>query len=205
MAATKPAVTGAEPVATELASESLSVLAAESAAATKPATTAAEPVATVELASESLSVLAAEPVAAAESAAGLSVESAAEPAVGPTMVVQGRPMLANGPAAAPRGCWVMNSAISPKVIVKRTREGSALVAAAEAATLHERQAGEPLSVLVYAPAAGRVAAESVTSPPASVPAALAAGAQGKRKATAGAAEGSQKRKRSSPVKLKDLQ
>ncbi len=82
-----------------------------------------------------------------------------------------------------------------------------MVAAAEAATLHERQAGEPLSVLGYAPAAGRVAVESVTSPPAAVPrpAASAAAKQGKRKANAGAAEGSQKKKRSSPVKLKDLQ
>jgi hypothetical protein len=100
----------------------------------------------------------------------------------------------------------MNPVISPKVIVKRIREGSAVVAAAEAAPPQERQAGEPLSELGYAPAAGRAAAESVTLPLAAAPrpAAMAAAAQGKRKASAGAAGGSQKRKRSSPVKLKDL-
>jgi hypothetical protein len=50
------------------------------------------------------------------------------------------------------------------------------------------------------------ASESVTSPLAAAPrpAATAAAAQGKRKASAGVAGGSQKRMRSSPVKLKDL-
>ncbi len=100
----------------------------------------------------------------------------------------------------------MNLGISPKVMVKRIREGSAVVSAAEAATPRERQAGEPLSELGPIPAAGRAAAETKTSPLAATPepAASAAAAQGKRKASTGVAEGSRKRKKSSPVKIKDL-
>ncbi len=214
-----PSVLAVEPAAAvEPASQPLSALAAESetaaerageltavapaAAATDSAVKpAVQPAAAVEPANQQLSVL------AAESAAGLAGESAAAVPAAAMELVAKSAVLADGPAAAPGGCWVMNSAISPKVIVKRTREGLAVVAAAEAATLHERQAGEPLSVLGCAPAAGRAAAESVNSPPVAVPrpAASVAAAQGKRKANAGAAEGSQKRKRSSPVKLKDLQ
>ncbi len=111
--------------------------------------------------SESLSVLAVEPVAAVEPAAGPSVELAAEPAVksaaGRMAAGKGWPVLANGPVAATKECWVMNPVISPKVIVKRIHEGSA-VAAAKAATPQERQAGEPLSKLGRIPAAGRAAA-----------------------------------------------
>ncbi len=56
------------------------------------------------------------------------------------------------------------------------------------------------------PAAGRAAAEIKTSPFAAMPrlAVPAAAAQGKRKAGTGVAEGSRKRKKSSPVKIKDL-
>ncbi len=100
----------------------------------------------------------------------------------------------------------MNPVISPKVIVKRIREGSAVVAAAEAASPQERQAGEPLSERGRIPAAGRAAVELRTSPLAAAPrpAASAGAAQGKRKASSGVAEGSRKRKKSSPVKIKDL-
>jgi hypothetical protein len=98
----------------------------------------------------------------------------------------------------------MNPGIAPKVIVKRIREGSA--AAAEAATSWELKAGEPLSEPRLIPAAGRAAAEIRTSPLAATPrlAVPAAAAQGKRKASTGLAEGSRKRKKSSPVKIKDL-
>ncbi len=100
----------------------------------------------------------------------------------------------------------MNPGISPKVIVKRIREGSAVMAAAEATAPQEGQAGEPLSGLGCIPAAGRAAAEPRALPlvAAPRPVAPAAAAQGKRKASAGVAEGSRKRKKSSPVKIKDL-
>jgi hypothetical protein len=109
---------------------------------------------------------------------------------------------ANWPVAATKECWVINPGISPKVIVKRIREGSAAVAAADTAAPQEIQAGEPLPGLRPIPAAGRAAAETKTSPLAAAPrsAVSAAAAQGKRKASTGVAEGSQKRKKSSPVK-----
>ncbi len=114
-------------------------------------------------------------------------------------------MLADGPVAAPKECWVMNPGIAPKVIVRRIPSGSAT--AAEAAMSWEIQAGEPLPGLGPIPAAGRAAAEIRTSPiSATLRLAMpAAAAQGKRKASAGVAEGSRKRKKSSPVKIKDLQ
>ncbi len=185
-------------VAAQPAGEVLSVSTAESGAAAP----AVEPAAAVGLVSEALSVLAVEPAAVEEPAAG----PVAEPAAGPTVAGEGRPVLANGPVAATRECWVINPGISPKVIVKRIREGSAVVAAAEAATPQEIQAGEPLPGLGPIPAAGRAAAETKTSPLAAVPrpAVSAAAAQGKRKASTGVAEGSRKRKKSSPVKIKDL-
>ncbi len=91
-----------------------------------------------------------------------------------------------------------------KMTLRRIPSGSA--AAAEAATSWEIQAGEPLPGLGPIPAAGRAAAEIRTSPIAAtlrltVP---VAAAQGKRKAGAGVAEGSRKRKKSSPVMIKDL-
>jgi hypothetical protein len=188
----------------------LSVPAAESAAEAP----AAESAAAVGLASETLSVLASGPAAVEKSAAGvLAGESAAvEPvaamavvsAAVPTAVKDGRPVLADGPVAAPKECWVMNPGIAPRVIVRRIPSGSA--AAAEAATSWEIRAREPLPELGPIPAAGRAAAEIRTSPivAASRLAVPAAAAQGKRKASAGVAEGSRKRKKSSPVKIKDL-
>ncbi len=189
---------------------------------TTPPVPAAEPAAAVGLVSESLSALALEPAAVGEPAAGPSGESAVEPAVVSAVELttataaepaaetiaagKGRPVLANGPVAVTKECWVINPGISPKVLVKRIREGSAVVAAAEVASPQGRQAGEPLSELGRISAAGQAAAEIRTSPLAAAPrpAASAAAAQGKRKASTGVAEGSRKRKKSSPVKIKDL-
>jgi hypothetical protein len=90
------------------------------AAAAAPA---AEAVTTVRLVSEALSALAltleAEvPVgvpAAMEPAAATVAASAAEPAA-----VEGeRPVLANGPAAASKECWVLNPAVGPKVTLRK--------------------------------------------------------------------------------------
>jgi hypothetical protein len=103
----------------------------------------------------------------------------------------------------------MNPGIGPKVIVRRISSGPA--AAAEAAAPGKRQAGEPVLGLGLSPAARRAAAETKSSPVAmtskpAAPAAAApaAAAPGKRKAKAGVTGGSQKRKKSSPVKIKDL-
>ncbi len=200
--------------AVEPAGMELSVPAAESAAAVP----VAEPAAAVGLASETLSVSALEPAAVEESAVGVlavepAVASAVEPvaataavsAAVPTAAGEGRPVLADGPVAAPKECWVMNPGIAPKVIVRRIPSGSAV--AAEAATSWEIRAGEPLPELGPIPAAGRAAAEIRTSPTAATRklAAPAAAAKGKRKASAGVTTGSRKRKKSSPVKMKDLQ
>jgi hypothetical protein len=84
------------------------------------------------------------------------------------------------------------------VIARRVPSGSA--AAAEAAAPGEDRAGEPVPELGSVPAAGRAAAEVKTLPMATTSAAV----PGKRKARAGVAGGSQKRKMSSPVKIKDL-
>jgi hypothetical protein len=157
-----PAPAMEQAVAAEPAREELSVSATESAA---------EPAAAVGPVSEALSVLALESVAVKEPAAGplgeLAKEPAAVSAVKPMAAGKGRPVLANGPVAATKECWVINLGISPKVIVKRIREGSA--AAAEAATPWELQAGEPLPGLGPIPAAGRAAAEIKTSPIAATP------------------------------------
>ncbi len=142
--------------AAEPARKELSVLAAEFAAVVP----AAESAAVEGLVSKALSVLALEPAAVEEPAAGplgeLAKEPAAVSAVEPMAAGKGRPVLANGPVAATKECWVINPGIPPKVIVKRIREGSA--AAAEAATPWELQAGEPLPGLGPIPAAGRAAA-----------------------------------------------
>jgi hypothetical protein len=74
----------------------------------------------VGLVSERLSVLALEPAAVKEPVVVSAVE--------PTAAGKGRPVLANGPVAATKECWVINPGISPKVIVKRIREGSAAAA-----------------------------------------------------------------------------
>jgi hypothetical protein len=169
----------------------------------------------VRLVSEALSGLALKLAAAKESAAGAlagkpaAVEPAAATAVvsaASLTVAEGeRPVLANGPVAASKECWVMNPGIGPKVIVKRISSGPAAVAA-EAAASGERQAGEPVPGLGLSPAARRAAAETKSLPVAttSKPAAPAAAAPGKIKAKAGVTGGSQKRKKSSPVKIKDL-
>jgi hypothetical protein len=100
---------------------------------------------------------------------------------------------------------VINSGIGPKMIVRRISCEST-AAAAEAAASGERRAREPGPELGSSPAARRAAAETRASPVAMAfrLAAPAAAAPGKRKAKAGLAEGSQKRKKSSPVKIKDL-
>jgi hypothetical protein len=223
--ATEPAA--AEPVATP-AGERSSAPAVEQVAAMEPVMVelsapavesaavapAAEPAAAVRLMSEGLSVLALELAAVEESAAGVlagepaAVEpiaaTAAVSAAEPTAAKGGRPVLADGPAAGPRECWVINPGITPKVIVKRVPSGSA--AAADAAASWEIQAGEPVPGLGSSPAARRAAAEIRTSPMATTSrqAVPAAAALGKRKARAGVTGGSQKRKKSSPVKIKDL-
>ncbi len=76
------------------------------------------------------------------------------------------------------------------------RVPSGLAVAAEAAASGKIRAGEPGPELGSVLAARRAAAEIKTSPTAVAP--------GKRKAGAGVAGGSQKRKKSSPVKIKDL-
>jgi hypothetical protein len=144
------ATAGEQVVAAKLAEMELSVQTAGSAEAAP----AAEPAAVVGLMSEALSVLALEPEAVEESAAGVlvvepAVTPAAEPvaataavsAAVPTAARGGRPVLADGPVAAPRECWVMNPGIAPKVIVRRIPSGSA--AAAESATSWEIRAGGP--------------------------------------------------------------
>jgi hypothetical protein len=189
--------------------------AAESAAVVSAAeSAAAEPAAAVGTVSEMLSGLASGPVAVEESAAGVlagepaAVEpvaaTAAVSAEVPTATREGRPVPADGPVAAPKECWVINPGSTPKVIVRRIPSGSA--AAAEAAASWEIRAGEPLPELGPTPAAGRAAAEIRTPPKAEVPrpAMPAAAASGKRKAGTGVAERSRKRKKSSPVKIKDF-
>jgi hypothetical protein len=194
------------------------VVAVEPAAMELSAPAAAEPAAeaatAVRLVREALSGLALELEAAKESAAGaLAGEPAAvEPTAAtaavsvaePTAAKGGRPVLANGPVAASKECWVINPGIGPKVIVRRVPSGSA--AAAEAAASWEIRAGEPVPEMGSIPVARRAAAEVKTSPMAMMSrlAAPAAAAPGKRKAGAGVAGGSQKRKKSSPVKIKDL-
>jgi hypothetical protein len=116
----------------------------------------------------------------------------------------GTPPVLAASSAASKECWVINPGIGPKVIVRRISSGPA--AAAEAAAPGERRAGEPVPELGLSPAARRAAAETRTSPVATTsrPAVPVAAAPGKRKAKAGVAGGSQKRKKSSPVKIKDL-
>jgi hypothetical protein len=110
-------------VAAEPAREALSVSAVGSAAVVP----AAEPTAAEGLVSETLSVLALKSVAVKEPAAVSAVEptaaTAAEPVTGLTAAGKGRPVLASGPVAAEKECWVINPGISPKVIVKRISEG----------------------------------------------------------------------------------
>jgi hypothetical protein len=200
-----------EPVEVEL-----SVPAAQAAAAAP----AAEAATTVRLVSEALSVLALELAAAGKPAAGVltGVPAAVEPAVEPAAATAAasaaepvaakgeRPVLANGPAAASKECWVLNPVVGPKVILSRHSVGPATAATGSAAA-EVKCAGEPVSGPELPPAARRAAMET-ESPPivtASGPIPpMAVVASVKRKAKTGVTGGSQKRKKSSPVKVKDL-
>jgi hypothetical protein len=166
---------------------------------------AAEAVTTVRLVSEALSALVltleagvpeSEP-AAVEPAATTVAASAAEPAI-----VEGeRPVLANGPAAASKECWVLNPAVGPKVILRKFLVGPTATAA-EIAAPSVKCAGEPVPGSETPPAARQAAWETE-----SLPAVMASGPiprPVKRKAKAGVTGGSQKRKKSSPAKAKDL-
>jgi hypothetical protein len=214
-----PALVGGSPVEGEMAKETLAVpgpsgvgagasgsappvpadesaAAAEKAAAGPPT---ASPV--MEPAMQS-SASAMECVAAVEPAAATAAVSATAPAA-----AQGeRPVLANVPVAASKECWVLNPGIGPKVIVRRISSGPA-AAAAEAAAIEDKCAGELVPRPGLPPAARRAAAETESPPTVTAPkpvAPAAAAAPGKRKAKAGVTGGSQKRKKSSPVKIKDL-
>jgi hypothetical protein len=140
--------------------------------------------------------------AVVEPAAAAATVSAVEPAA----VERERPELADEPAAAPREYWVLNSAVDPKVILKKAFSESAATAAETAAAGAEWD-GEPVPGPGEPPAARRAACETADSrvmmaseprPP------MAAAASVKRKAKAGVTGGSQKRKKSSPAEAKDL-
>jgi hypothetical protein len=140
--------------------------------------------------------------AVVEPTAAVAAVSAMEPAA----AERERPELTEEPAAAPREYWVLNSAVDPKVILKRTFSESAATAA-ETAAAGAEWAGEPVPGPGEPPAAKRAACETADSlvvtaseprPP------MAAAASVKRKAKAGVTGGSQKRKKSSPAEAKDL-
>ncbi len=176
----------------------------EPAAQAAAAAPAAEAVTAVRLVSEALSaldltlgagVLTGVP-AAVEPAAATVAASAAEPAA-----VEGEwPVLANGPAAASKEYWVLNSAVGPKVILKKVLVGPTATAAETAAASVE-WAGELVPGPEMPPAARQAVcgAEGLPVVTASVPRLpTAAAAPVKRKAKAGVTGGSQKRKKSSP-------
>ncbi len=177
---------------------------ATQAAATAPAADAAT---TVRLVSEALSGLALELAAAKKPTAGvLTGKSAAVEPAAATAARRERPVLANGPVAASKECWVLNPGVGSKVIVKKLSIGLAAVAA-EAAATEEKCAGEPVPEPGSPLVARRAAAETESPPVVTAPepvAPMAAAAPVKRKAKAGVTGGSQKRKKSSPVKIKDL-
>jgi hypothetical protein len=201
----QPEASAVEPV-----EKKLSVPAAQATAAAP----AAEAVTTVRLVSEALSVLALGLAAARKPAAGVltGVPAAVEPAAAtaaasaaePIVAKGERPVLANGPAAASKECWVLNPEVGSKVILRKFSVGPATVAAGTAAA-EVKCAGEPVSGPELLPVARRAAAET-DSPPivtASGPIPPTA-ASVKRKAKAGVTGGSPKRKKSSPVRIKDL-
>ncbi len=181
-------------------------LAAQAAAAAP----AAAAVTAVRLVSEALSALdltlgAGVPTgvpAAVEPAVATLAASAAEP----TAVEGERPVLANGPAAASKEYWVLNSAVGPKVILKKVLVGPAATAA-ETAAANVEWAGEPVPESGMPPAARQAASEAECLPVVTAsqprPPPVAA-APVKRKAKAGVTGGSQKRKKSSPAEAKDL-
>jgi hypothetical protein len=184
---------------------------ATQAAATAPA---AEAVMTVRLVSEALSGLALELAAAKKPAARVPARkpAAMEPAVATAEVLattstaagRARPVLADGPVAASKECWILNPGVVSKVIVKMLSIGPA---AAEAAATEGKCAREPMPGPGWPPVARRAAAETESPPVVTAPepaAPTAAAAPVKRKAKAGVTGGSQKRKKSSPAEAKDL-
>jgi hypothetical protein len=169
-ATVQPSAPATEHVAAvELKGVELSVPAAEAAAAAL----VAEAATALRLVSEALSGLALGLAAAKETAAGVLAEKsvAAKPAavtavvsaVTLTAAKRERPVLASGPVAASKECWVMNPGIGPKVIMRRISSGPT-AAAAEAAASGERQAGEPVPGLGLPPVV-RLAAAETKSPP----------------------------------------
>jgi hypothetical protein len=208
-----PAVPAVEPERVQpevsvagLVDAELSELVVQAAAAAP----AAEAVTTVRLVSEALSALALTLEAEVPRGVPAAVEPAAATVAAPaaelTAVEGERPVLANGPAAASKECWVLNPAVGPKVTLRKLSVGPT-AAAAETPAASVKCAGEPEPGSELPPAARRVARET-ESPPVvmasgSVPP-RAAVAPVKRKAKAGATGGSQKRKKSSPAKVKDL-
>jgi len=141
----QPEASAVEPVEMKL-----SVPAAQAAAAAP----AAEAVTTERLVSEALSVLALGLAAAGKPAAGVptGVPAAVEPAAAtaaasaaePIAAKGEQPVLANGPAAASKECWVLNPVVGPKVILRKLSVGPA-AAAAEGAAARVKCAGEPVS------------------------------------------------------------
>jgi hypothetical protein len=135
--------------------------------------------------------------AAEEPAAAVAAVSATEPAA----AEREQPELTAESAAAPREYWVLNSAVDPKVILKKAFSDSAATAA-ETAAAGAEWAREPVPGPGKPPAARQAACEATDSPvvTASEPRPpMAAAAPVKRKAKAGVTGGSQKRKKSSPV------
>ena len=192
------------------AAELLEVGLPEPAAQAAAAAPAAEAVTVVRLVSEALSaldlalgagVLTGVP-AAVEPAAAVVAAKAAEPAA-----VEGEwPVLAYGPAAVSKECWVLNPAVEPKVILRNFLAGLTATAAETAAASVE-WAGELVPGSETPPAAKQTACEAECLPvvTASEPRPpMAAAASVKRKAKTGVTGGSQKRKKSSPVEAKDL-
>ncbi len=140
--------------------------------------------------------------AAEEPAAAVAAVSATEPAA----VERERPVLVEEPAAASREYWVLNSAVDPKVILKKALSESAATAA-ETAAAGAEWAGEPVPGPGELPAARRAACETTDSPVLTASESrppMAAATSVKRKAKAGVTGGSQKRKKSSPAQAKYL-
>jgi hypothetical protein len=138
----------------------LSELVAKAAAAAP----AAEAVTTVRLVSEALSAL----VLTLEAGVPASVPAAVEPAAAvsaaePATVEGERPVLASGPAAASKECWVLNPAVGPKVTLRKISVGP-MATAAETAAASVKCAGEPEPGSESSPAAGRAARETKSTP-----------------------------------------
>ncbi len=100
----------------------------------------------------------------------------------------------------------MNPAVGPKVTLRKLSVGPT-AAAAETAAASVKCAGEPAPGSELPPAARRAAMETESPPIVTASGPIPpteAAASVKRKAKAGVTGGSQKRKKSSPVKVKDL-